>query len=189
MKRPGFLEGVVVALAASLGGSMLFSTLGLFMNGSQSLYLVIGVLGLAYLLYLLGRSPHRVGRITTAAIWLGLSALSLMLDLPLSVFLVGHLLGLSLVRSLFFHSSPLSALADLALSVLSLAAAIWAFLHTGSLFLTIWCLFLVQALYGVIPCCLPHKVDAVGATQDNKSRFEQAHRSARSALRKLSTLH
>ena len=74
---------------------------------------------------------------------------------------------------------------DLALNGVSLAAAVWAVNQTGSLFVSIWCFFLVQALFVAIPASMKQKAGQTG--ESHKDRFQHAYRAAETALRKLST--
>ena len=69
MKRPTFLEGVGVAIAASLAGSVLYTAMDVVFPGGPVLRLLIAGIGLAYVIYLLSRSPEHVGRITATAAW------------------------------------------------------------------------------------------------------------------------
>jgi len=188
MKTPTFLEGVLVALVASLVGSVLFTALAPSLGSAAVLRLLISGIGLGYLLYLLRRSRERVGRITVVAVW-GLAALALwLLHPPFALYLALHIGLVWLVRSLYFYASVLSALTDLGLNGLALATAIWAITHTGSLFLGVWCFFLVQALFVAIP----HELGAKGARQPSAAnpddRFQHAHRAAEAAVRKLSSI-
>jgi hypothetical protein len=184
MTRPTFFEGVAVALAASLSGSILYSALVWAGAGGQALRLVIAGLGVAYCGYLLRRSRRRVGRITTAAAWLAAAGALWLLDPPATLYVLGHVALLWLVRSLYFHDGMLAALADLGLLGLGLAAAVWATTESGSLFLSLWSFFLVQALFSAIPAAgRPDAApDAAG-----EEPFERAHRAAEAALRRLSS--
>jgi len=187
MKRPTFLEGVLVALAASLGAGVLGTALGTLFAGAGVLHLVTAVVGLSYVLYLLSRSPERVGRITTLVAWILAAGAAWGLGLPIGLYLLAHLGLIWLVRSLHFHSSLLAAVADLGLSGLGLAAALWAVLHTGSLLLGVWCFFLVQALFVVIPPRLsrrPFRPSPGAEGDEGDERFRQAERAADAALRK-----
>jgi hypothetical protein len=184
MKRPSFLEGVAVALAASLLGSLVYTVLAPLFGSAVILRLLIAGAGFGYLIYLLRRSPERVGRITLICLW-GLAATAAwILNLPLLHYLALHLGLIWLARSLYFYSSLLSALADLGLTAFSLAAALWAMNHSHSLFLGIWSLFLVQALFTFIPASLQRRDKALPETD----RFDRAHRAAETALRKLSSV-
>lgn len=184
MKRPGFLEGVVVALIASVFGAAVL-TVPALLFGSGLDRLVIAAIGLAYVLYLLVRSGERIGRVTVVTLWLLVAAASWWLAPPLPIFVVVHVGMVWLVRSLYFHASALSAVADLGLNGLAVAAAIWAGFHTHSLWLGLWCFFLVQALFVAIP---PHWRRPKHAQATADDRFEAAHRAAESALRKFSTV-
>jgi hypothetical protein len=89
-----------------------------------------------------------------------------------------------LVRSLYFYSSAFPALLDFGLSALSVSAAAWAMTRSGSLFLAIWCFFLVQAVFVAIPQRL-----GISAHRDTNKiddgAFEHARRRADAALRQL----
>jgi len=186
MKRPTFFEGVGVALVASLAGSVLYGALGTVLPSGLVLRLVVAGLGLAYVLYLLGRTSERVGRITTLVAWLVAAGLVWMFVPTLTLYVLLHLGLVWLIRSLYFHASLLAALADLGQSGLALAAGVWALLHTGSLFLALWCFFLVQALFVAIPASPRRGHTAVKPDADD--HFQQAHRVAEAAVRRLSTI-
>ena len=189
MKQPTFLEGVAIALAASLAGSVLYTALDVVFPGVPVLRLLIAGIGLAYVVYLLGRTPERVGRVTAAAAWLLVAGVLWFTHPPLLLYICIHVGAVWLIRSLYFYSSALSALADLGLNGLALAAGIWAITRTGSAFLGIWCFFLVQALFVAIPRSLQRKSTTAIAGHTPADRFQHAYRVAESAVRKLSSSH
>ncbi len=181
MKGPSFLEGVLVALTAALGASIAYGVLTLVLPRSPALTLVVAGLGLGYLLYLLGRSRERAGRVVMVITWLMVTALVWALSPGpwTQVLLQSGLIWL--VRSLYHQSSPLAALLDLGLIVTGLAAALWAGTHTGSLLLAVWCLFLVQAPFGAIP-------DRPGSRTTREAEpdpFDLAQRAASLAIGRL----
>jgi len=186
MKRPTFIEGAGLALVAALAGTLSYRGLDLVLPGAVALRLLVAGLGFGYLLYLLGRSRERVGRVTTLAIWLAAASLLWLLSTPFSLYLLVHLAMVWVARSLYFHQGPLAALADLGLTGLGLIAALGTYLHTGSLFLTLWCLFLVQALFVFIPSRA-----GVGSknTGDEGERFRRAHQAAEAAVQRLSSIN
>ena len=188
MKQPSFFEGVAVALTAALLGSVLYAALSTFVSSGGLLRLLIAGMGLAYIVYLLVRSRERVGRVTALVGWVLVAAATWFLQPPLSLYLLVHLGLVWFIRSLYFYSSLLSALADLVLSGLALAAGIWAATQTGSLFLSLWCFFLVQALFVAIPVNMNRKTAPGSSQRDPEDRFQHAHRVAESALRRLSSL-
>ena len=183
MTRPSFLEGAVLALAASIGGSILYSGLDYLLGAGLAVRLLVAALGLAYLLYVLVRSEARVGRLVSLAAWLLLAVAAWLLSLPLSLYLLAHVGAVWLSRALYFYPSPLPALADLGLQGLALAAALWALSHTASPLLGIWCFFLVQALF------IPLGAGKAPQERDREDRFQHAYASAEAALRKLSSNH
>ena len=79
----------------------------------------------------------------SVAIWL--------IEPPLLHYALIHLTSLWLIRSLYFHASILSTLLDFGVIALGLAVALWALIHSGSLLLSLWCFFLVQAVFVAIP--------------------------------------
>ena len=182
MSRPSFTEGVVVALAASMAGSVVYPALGWIWLGMTPVRVFIAGLGLAYVLYLLTRSERRVGRVVTLAAWTLVAGLAWWAEPPSTVYLMVHLGIVWLVRSAYFHSSLPGALGDLVLAGLGVAAGAWAASQSGSLFLTLWCFFLVQALFVHIH----PKTRERGPDAGPDDRFARAHRAAEAALRRLS---
>ena len=119
MKRPGFFEGVAVGLVGSLVGSVLSVAFALVFSTTTSLNLLIALLGLAYTVYLLSRSGERVGRLTTLILWFLAAGFVWFWSPGLPVYLLFHVVLVWLIRSLYFHASLLSALADLGLHLLA----------------------------------------------------------------------
>ena len=187
MNMPGFLEGAAVALGASIFGSVTYSALTSFFGSGVVMRLLIVAIGLGYVVYLLSRSRERVGRITTIALWLLVAGITWFTAPPLILYLMVHLGLIWLIRSLYFYSSLFSAIADLGLNGVSLAAAVWALNQTGSLFVSIWCFFLMQALFVAIPANMKHKAGQNQIPEPREDRFQHAYRVAETALRKLSS--
>ena len=123
MKHPTFLQGIVIALGFALSGAAIFSTLTLVYASSFILKaLITGFAGL-YVIYLLARSEERTGRVTVPVLWLAGAMLTWLLSPGLMAFLIAHVAAVWLIRSLYYHSSVLPALLDLALCALSVVAA------------------------------------------------------------------
>ena len=186
MKRPGFMEGVGVALGASVAVEVLFSTLATLFAEGFALRLLIAVMGLFYLFYLLYRSGEKVGLITSITVWLIAAAVIWLAGLSLPLYLLLHLGLVWLIRSLYFYSSLISALLDFSLVGLGLASAVWAVSHTGTLFLGVWCLFLVQALFVFIPNSWKRSTHRKMVANSTETRFQSAYEVAEAALIKLS---
>ncbi len=187
MKTISFFEGVIVAVIASLVGSVVFVGLASLFGGGGLFRLLVTGLAFAYLLYLLARSHHRVGRVSVIGIWLVISLAGWILIPSTLLYLVIQLCLIWLIRSLYYYSSVLAALLDLALVGLSLMSAIWAWHNTHSLLLSLWCFFLVQALFVLIPRQLGSRKTTAKPVRDT-DRFERAHRAAQVAVRKLTSL-
>lgn len=185
MNRPGFPEGVAVALALSLAGSLAATVLPLVVPAGTVLRLVVTGSSLAYLVYLLSRAQGRVGRPTTLALWTVLAAGIWPLSWPLLV--LTQVVALWLIRSLYFHRSLPAVLADGVLSGLAFLAGVWAAEKTGSTFAAFWCFFLVQALFAWIPG--RHAAGSPeSAPPPEADRFQEAHRTAEAALRRWASL-
>ncbi len=187
MKRPSFLQGVIVAAIFAFFASAVVATLTPFIGLGSVLRLAIPALALAYLLYLISRSPERVGRVTVIGCWSALAAVTWWFAPPLPVYLFIHVGAVWLVRSLYFYSGVMPALLDLGLAGLSICASVWAITRSGSVFLAIWCFFLVQALFVAIPPAISRPQSKQRATTTDNQRFERARQQADKALRQLFT--
>lgn len=187
MKHPTFMEGTVVAAAASIAGAALFGTLTLSIASGPVLRLLVAGLSFAYVIYLLSRSSERIGRITVVAAWM-VSALTIWwLTSSIVLYLLLHVILIWVIRSLYFHSGILGSIADLGVSTLALATGVSGGMYTGSVLVGIWCFFLTQALFVFIPAWLgPLAAPAPNSSAD-PDRFEIAHRDAETALRKFSS--
>jgi hypothetical protein len=187
MKSSTLFEGIVVALIGSFIGSIIYYALSSLFSDSFLIRLLISGLSFGYILYLLNRSKERIGRITVIAVW-SVSVISLwFIWPPITLFILMHVIAIWLVRSLYFYSNLFSSLADLALNGLSIAIAFWAAGHTGSLFLTIWCFFLTQALFVLLPTSIKKSTPDSAMSFKNEDEFQKSYRAAEAAVRKLST--
>lgn len=187
MKQATFFEGVALGFLASLVGSSGYSTLISIFQVDFSLRILVALLSFAYLLYLISRSRERTGRISTVTVWLVTAALAWFLPLPWPIYVLLHLGLIWLVRTLYFHAGFLAALADLGLLALGGLAALWALSQSNSLFLALWCFFLVQALFVVIPKQFYPRSNVQSHSEDSQNTFQHAYRNAQAAVRKLSS--
>ena len=187
MKRPSFFQGVIVAAVLGFFASAVVATLTPFVGLGTVIRLVIPALGLAYLLYLFGRSKERVGRVTTLFLWAVLAAVTWWMAPPLPLYLLIHVGAIWLVRSLYFYSGVVPALMDLGISAFSVSATAWAISRSGSVFLATWCFFLVQALFVAIPPRIKRVNKYRRDTPAESQPFETARRQADQALRQLFT--
>jgi len=184
MNRPTLTHGIVAAAVLAVAGSAFFAGLSLWVAPHAALRWVTTLLAGSYGAYLLANADHRTGRIVAVVCWCVGAILTATFVNSLALFLIFHAAMIWLLRSLYYHSSIVAALADLGLSALALTAAVWAAMSSASLWLAIWCLFLTQALFVLLPRRSPVALDADG---DN-SEFERARRSAESALRRLAAM-
>lgn len=187
MKRPSFLQGIIVAAVLGFFASAVIATLTPFVGLGGVIRLVIPALGLAYIVYLLGRSADRVGRITTVTLWTAFAIASWWMAPPLPLYMLFHAGAIWLVRSLYFYSGVVPALMDLGLTALSVSASVWAIGRSGSVFLAIWCFFLVQSLFIAIPGALRSVRARSARAVDDGENFERSRRRADAALRQIYT--
>ena len=184
MKQPRFVEGVLVAIFSSIGGTVLFTSLTLLFSATYSAHIVVSFITTLYLGYLLWRSPKKTGRISAAAFGFFTLFATWLIQPSFSLFILIHVGLISLIRSLAYYRTLLASGADFMLSSLSVAVAFWAYLNSNSLLLTLWSLFLVQALFSTIPTTLTHTPS--DKQSRTKERFNSAHRTAEAALNRLS---
>jgi len=180
---PGFFEGVLVAFAAAVAGSLVQGALVLALPPGAALRLVVAGVAAGYLLYMLGGSRARVGKIPTLVLWLAGATALWVLAPAFLLYLSLHAGMIWAVRSLYFPRGLSGALADLLLVVLGLVAAVGAYGHSASLFLSIWCLFLVLALGALVPASTRHRTE----DEYGEDRFAHAHRVAEAAVRRLAS--
>ena len=183
-RRPSFGASLGVGLVLSLCGAAALSVLGPMLLAGYALRAVIAVVGFAYVLYLVGRSGERVGRVTTVACWLAISLGAAAAGLPLGAYVLVHVGLIWLVRSLYYYSGVLPALADFGLGLLGVVFSVWAAQRTGSAWLAFWCFFLAQSFHVLIPQSLSTRGGRAGGVEDS---FNRAHRMAEEAIRRLST--
>lgn len=182
MKTATFPEGVILALASSVIGVVSYTALVPIVDGEMAICLTVACLSLGYIIYLLKRSRERIGLFSTVVIWV-LLTIVMFLFIPSPLLFLTIQLGLVwVIRCLYFYASVISALADLVLVGFSLMAAVWAAYQTESLFLSIWCCLLVNALFVFIPVDMQqHVAEPMPVYPD---RFQQAYQVAESALKR-----
>jgi hypothetical protein len=188
MKAPGVLDGVIAALLISLGAGAASLLLGSLLIYPTLHSVVLSAASLVYLLYLLKRSTARIGRIVVVSAWLVLTLICWTFDASLIEQILLQATMIWLVRSLYFHQSIFTALLDLGLVSVGLAVSAWAMINTGSLVVSLWAFFLVQALFCWLPELSRRQLGGPDDSRHNRSSFQSAHRVAVDAVRKLSQI-
>jgi hypothetical protein len=181
VSRGGFWRGAALGLLASAAGAVAFHACAPWLGSASAFRAVLLMLGAGAALYALADAQARTGRVVAAMAWVLLLAALLLVDPPLPLWLGALVFGLWLTRSLYRYQSPWQAGADAALGLFALAAATVALRHSQSLFLALWCFFLVQAATAWIPCGPRSTPPPAG------DRYDQAQRSAEAALRRLAS--
>lgn len=184
-RQPSFTRGLGAAFVLALAGGAVLAALAPWLGLGTALRAVIALVGFAYMLYVIGSSGERVGRITTIACWCVVAGGAWLVGLPLVGYVLLHVGLVWLVRSLYHYSGVLPALVDLGLCVLGVAFGVWAAQRSGSAWLALWCFFLVQAFHALIPASLTKRGDSATETED---AFAHAHRAAEGAVRRLTSV-
>lgn len=185
MKTPGIIDGIIVAIAISLGAGAVSLVLGGFVIYATLFNLLLHAATLIYLLYLLRRSNARVGRVVVIAGWGLVSLAGWFFNMgPFEQVLVQAGI-IWLTRSLYFHASLFTAALDFGLVAAGLAASAWAMVNTGSFVGALWSFFLVQALFCWLPDFARKQSVEAWREQLDQSSFQTAHRVALDAVRKL----
>ena len=180
---PTLLQGILAAALLSLASGAAFAGFAHLLDPSTAARLVIPAAAGAYMLWLIARSGVRIGRVIAFAGWLATTLALWFSSLELGPYVLTHIALIWLVRSLYFHSSILTSLLDLALVALGVGAAVWAVAQSGSMFIAVWCFFLVQAFFALIPRTVSR---AEEVHEEAHASFSRAQRSAEAALRRLS---
>jgi hypothetical protein len=175
-------RGVLAAVVLSACGAAVLAALTPPLGAAEALRLVTALLGLGYVVYSIGQSGQRIGRIATLVVWLVVAVGAWVAGLPVAAYVLVHIGFIWLVRALYFYSGVLPALVDLALTALGVAFAVWAADRTHSAAIAFWCFFLAQAFHALIPAALVAQSDSRAETDG----FDRAHRAAEAALRRLS---
>lgn len=183
MSRPGFVSGALAAAGLAVLAGTTAGLLSPFTGFAAALKLAVPLVALGYLSYLIRAQRQRTGRVVTLTLWAALAGALWWADAPLVPTLMAHAGALWLVRALHAYSGVIPALTDLGLTAFAVLAGAWALARTGSVALATWTLFLVQALWVVIPPRLPGP--ATGTPNPDNRRFERARRQADEALRQL----
>jgi len=185
MKSLSFAYGVAYALGFAFVSSM---AMVVAMQSSLSLHGLIYLLvpGLSFT-YFLCIGPYRIrqsGWISSLLLWFAFTLLLWLLSPSLTEYVLLHVAAVSGMRSLFFHKNLMLVLMDFMLSLFALAAAVWAASHTGSIFLAVWCFFLVQAAFVLLPGFRRDTSTGSGSIVHSQ-QFDTALRKAEEALRKV----
>ena len=184
MNGLSFPRLMAVAAIIALGVSVTIAALTPLIGIAAVLKLVIPATSVSYLIYLLRHCQEHSGRVVVLTCWSTFAVLAWMVNLSLSQYLLSHLTVIWLIRSLYFYAGILPALADLVLTGGGLLAFVIAAERTGSLLIATWSLFLVQALFVLIPQSVP--AAGVQKTVGNSNeRFRRARARAEQALRQL----
>jgi hypothetical protein len=183
MSGHGFWRAVGIGLLASLAGTVAFHVFAPLLGSGTALRASLALLAGAAALAVLFDRGRRIGRFVAFAAWLGVLVLLLVFDPTLWLWAAVPVFVAWLMRSLFHYQTLLQAGADALLALFALASGWLVLRHTHSVFLALWCFFLVQALTALMPRTRTATPAPCG------DRYDQAQRNAEAALRRLATPH
>jgi hypothetical protein len=187
MKNLHFGGGIAVALLLAFLSSVLLAVFSPDLSGTAFIRLLVPILVFAYLLYLNRLRSNKTGQITSLVLWCLFAMALWFLPLALQEFVLLHTLALCLLRSSYFHHRLTTTALDLCLGLFALAVAYWAMVYAGSIFLSVWCFFLVQAGFVSISSQRASKAETHKSDGAGINRFERARRKAEHALQQLAT--
>jgi|GEM_PF-243834 len=193
IKSPGIIKGIITAFVISLMVGAASLVLSGFIVQTTLFSFVLYAATLAYLITLLKNSSARIGRVVVISSWAAISVVCWLFEVPLIAQVLIQAGSIWLVRSLYFHASLFTALLDLGLVSVGLAASAWAMVNTGSLATSVWSFFLTQALFCWIPDLSRKQNNDAFRSEDSaqhqslsgQSSFQSAHRVALDAVHKL----
>ncbi|WP_020407819.1 hypothetical protein [Hahella ganghwensis] len=189
MNTLNFWRGAGVALILSLLGATAFSVFSPLFGTAISARVIIESLSLIYLLVLLYQTSARSGRLLSLASWLLMSALLFLFNPTILIWLTAQVGLIWLIRCLYRYGNLWTAATDAILNGLALMLSLATAMHTHSVFLSLWCFFLMQALYVYIPGKCSQRcqlTDTTANTQAGSDNFERAYRTAEAAFKRLS---
>jgi hypothetical protein len=190
MRKPTLIQGILTAFVLSVVSMLLL--MGLSIVPLRAAYpVLIAILAACYIAYLLSRRDSGVGRITLGVVTWGALFGSCFLGLSIGVVTLLAVGLIWLVRSFLRYASLVSAMLDGLLCTVSLACASGAAMLTGSAVLTVWCFFLIQALWVFIPPTFEFSrrwrtfEPAGDQRHESTDRFSRAYHAAEEAIRCL----
>jgi hypothetical protein len=183
MNGRGFWRQAGLGLLASVAGMVVFHIVAPLLGSGAALRATVAALAAAGAIAMLLDRGHRAGRCVAFAAWLAVLAALFVFDPNLWLWAALPVFALWLMRSLFRYQRLWQAGADALIALFALATAWLTLRHSHSVFLALWCFFLVQALTSLVPQARPATPPPAG------DRYDQAQRNAEAALRRLATPH
>jgi len=182
MRKPSLFQGIVVAAGLALVAASLVELIPRYSRWTLAAWdAIVAIVALLYILLVLAHARGKTGRFAVGVISTVplISGVLFGINLPVMLCLAVALIWLS--RTLYAHTSLIGAAQDAFLSVVALGWAVGTLSLTRSFVWAVWCFFLVQALFVVIPVksfsLVKEPVDA--------DAFARAYAAAEGAVREL----
>lgn len=186
--RAGFVERVGIAIAMALCIGAVLATLSNFLGYANAFALASSGVATLYAVWLVLRSNERRAIFLAAMGWTGSVVLLLALMLGPMLHMAGLLFMLWVMRALYVYRSPMAALLDAGLVLLSMMAGYWALTQTFSPAIATWTTFLVLAVLVRAPQFANSETNtgSVNSPSSTADRFERAKAAADQAVTNLS---
>ncbi len=183
--KPPLNKVMFMSLLLSILGAISIYIGNIFFHENLSLNISIILISNLYLGYFLFNSPSKTGKIFTLLCGLILSTgLTILIPNNHSLTIPIFLVGLSLIRCIYYYPGALASFCDLLLTLLAYTVAVWVLSQTHSWFMCFWCFFLIQSLSIFLPNITNTKIHDQALLNQNDD-FLRAYKTAQNAINKL----
>ncbi len=190
MNAIGFFRELGVGVFLALLSALLLKIARTFIGVDAGLNLVVGLCVFIYSIFLCRQSSLASGKLSLLLfIGSGLLLSSILINSFL-IFLSISIVFVWIARNALFFTGVFAMIADLAVLVASTLVAIWGYMETHSLLVSIWCFFMLLASGWCLFSSFFDPRDKHPAGDNNSSssrRFQRACRSAELALKRVAS--
>ena len=188
---PSFWRGCLFALALAALSVIAYSFGAHWLAPRDALHLVVIGLGATYCGFLLAHRRRNTGIVSFAILWLVTTAITSYFSVEAQLAI--QLTLFSLLRIFLFRRDTLNAVGDCILAVVCYFVWFLVAMQTGSLAITVWSVFLIQAAAPALGTRANNSEQQTDkfersverALQINTYRFDAAQRSAQRAIERL----
>ena len=184
MKKPNVGTGILVAFVMACGAAIGWPLVRTLFPWHMEMPIMIAMISGLYGAYLLATCEDRSGKALLVVLGIALTAVTLIVPMS-ELKLIGlHGLWLWVVRSLCFQRTFFGAAMDGALLLVGAAVGLAVARWTHGVFLPVWSVFLLQAMFPYIPASWQASNDGESVKID---RFARSHRMAEAAIKQMVT--
>ena len=186
----------MISFGLAIIAAALIPLTAIFVGGLLPIEITVVSVTTLYVLYLIARGRHAMGRTVIAAIWLTTAIFALFAGFGLLFLALVAGVGIWLTRLIYFRRGFIDSLLDLTLVAIGSLAGVVTLVHTSSVFLAVWVFLLCQAAHVSIPVITAlrsreRSIDGLHAnpvykhSKPTSDRFARALSAAESALRRM----